>query len=1022
MVPRIWLAMTAHCTRGHRCGRYPALLLVLVLMLWEPRPGNSRVVYDPAYQFVTTARCDPGDAFQLWNINTTTHRIWEHRPSPLVRCLALAPNSLDLTFPCADARLPTPTQGTSALNPPPAAAYDSHLFSKTCTERTQRLADFHGEELQDFSVLVTRDCRPAYFGEDDPMQPWLRLSSTSHGLANDWVMDKNGTGHLMNIQSGKCAQIGGSFHLQCEDIVDRDSRGHVSSVQRSSFIGPSAYPAYLFSCGVGCRPDDLQQWTTEPVDGNDSDSDSNVVGAVRIRLRFDPTLCLRAGVDEANVWSWDKNTEPWAVGGTVALLLTAAFMYESTDIARRVASRGYYDRMRLAALTRKQWDERLLFDPSVGLSAIRMTCAYSSSVLSAFFFVAWSLPLSRGGSAFYPKQISVHGMTLWITLLFVHWMLVASDPEERQDQEDNAGLDHNRRCGAAKRNCWRLARFYLLERPSLTVNFLVVWTSRIMLAANFGIRGTVETIGRQDETGTDALFNNNVVTWLLLGTTYFLVAHNISSGIATRRIADRRHLSMMGAGGRGTPAHSGAHSAEAAGVILEVGRQAHPTAQYIQAFASRWYKMVLLQWVLMVASFFAPYGPPSTYPIAGANLVFLSIVHEFLAGTIRSSTCATWANKPYVVLAVMFCVPLLLFTLWEFVGIGIGSYSNFGQKLMISGGAIGGYSNQIRGPGSIGWWWGREEFLPPVMSVACWFGISVSLIVIPWFLRFAGIRGKRAPVWLSDLLLETDGHIPVLPPGLRYHFFISKHEKHKQVALEIADALVEAGFKVWLSQYAARARMPVDKIGMQTAVRESECVLLVLTDKVFHRDRHWVTEVEVQYGLVQAKKPLIVAAPTPGKNRNQLNADLQKQEEGNGGDGVEMEFDMQRKCHSLSGCVHLKSCCEGVAPDFQPLARAIPAALDAAPWILSSTRSDGGGGSMSGKTDLTRILNVHGLVERYAVKEQARVKLMAELERQRQFGVCPASETPIGSQMRSRTVVDKGPSQKNAENFDVIEL
>ena len=206
---------------------------------------------------------------------------------------------------------------------------------------------------------------------------------------------------------------------------------------------------------------------------------------------------------------------------------------------------------------------------------------------------------------------------------------------------------------------------------------------------------------------------------------------------------------------------------------------------------------------------------------------------------------------------------------------------------------------------------------------------------------------------------------------------------------------------------------------------------MVFTGNVFHRDRHWVTHVEVVYGVVHYNKPLIAVSPTQGNQRPRRHgAGPSEQEEGvsggaggGGDDGV--EFDMQTKCHSLPGCVHLKECCEGVAQDFQPLARAILAALDVAAWIPSGRGSSG--------TNLARIMNTHGVVQRYVSKEQARMKLMAELRRQRRFGACLTTESPAtqspptastadGSPTRSPAWTDDGASKKTEKVVEMVEL
>jgi len=50
--------------------------------------------------------------------------------------------------------------------------------------------------------------------------------------------------------------------------------------------------------------------------------------------------------------------------------------------------------------------------------------------------------------------------------------------------------------------------------------------------------------------------------------------------------------------------------------------------------------------------------------------------------------------------------------------------------------------------------------------------------------------------------------------GCKTHFFVTKHEKHKYKAKDVANALLVAGYSVWLSQPEQEAGRPVDAEGM----------------------------------------------------------------------------------------------------------------------------------------------------------------------------------------------------------------
>ena len=253
---------------------------------------------------------------------------------------------------------------------------------------------------------------------------------------------------------------------------------------------------------------------------------------------------------------------------------------------------------------------------------------------------------------------------------------------------------------------------------------------------------------------------------------------------------------------------------------------------------------------------------------------------------------------------------------------------------------------------------------------------------------FLGFRGLKAPSFLAEVLSETDGHVPLLPREHRYHFFMSKHEKHKKLGLRIAKMLTDAHFKVWVSQSESEKDKGevMDKYAMQKGVRESECILLLLTDGIFHRDRFWVTRTEVSYAVLETDKTLICVCPS------------KKQ----GG------FDLDLKCHCLHNDVHLRGCCQGVDELFQPLARAIPVGLDVVciggrkHGSTSSSSSSFGGDEE--KQSLLRVVESGGggedevldeqkivreIVKRYLGRESAKRRLKKEYQVQQKLGLCP---------------------------------
>lgn len=203
---------------------------------------------------------------------------------------------------------------------------------------------------------------------------------------------------------------------------------------------------------------------------------------------------------------------------------------------------------------------------------------------------------------------------------------------------------------------------------------------------------------------------------------------------------------------------------------------------------------------------------------------------------------------------------------------------------------------------------------------------------------------------------KKDGHVPLLSSGKKYHFFLSKHEKRKHIALQISKALQDIGFKVWISQDQAALGNAIDKEAMQQGIRESESILLCMTKGIFHRDRVWVTETEVSYGIAKCGCPLICVVPVDDENT----------------------FDFDTKCpHQLHGHVHLKECCQDVAEDFQYMAKTITAAIDFSPWL-----------TRGGAEDVQKC--VEGIVKRYLVGESALKMLHEEIILQRSLQKCPS--------------------------------
>ena len=190
-------------------------------------------------------------------------------------------------------------------------------------------------------------------------------------------------------------------------------------------------------------------------------------------------------------------------------------------------------------------------------------------------------------------------------------------------------------------------------------------------------------------------------------------------------------------------------------------------SDYTARFVRRWTAIVLFQLFVFMSAFFSPSGPPNYFPTVAIDILVLSLVMESLLGTIKQRSFSAWASKYHVVGALTFCIPLIFVCMWEFVGMVVGSFQNTGQIHMQNSGTVGS-TFLVRGTNSNGWWWGNNQNYVLFISSFCWLGICASLILLPSFIRWIGIRGPKAPLWLEDLLIDTDGHVPRPRNGNEY--------------------------------------------------------------------------------------------------------------------------------------------------------------------------------------------------------------------------------------------------------------
>jgi hypothetical protein len=178
--------------------------------------------------------------------------------------------------------------------------------------------------------------------------------------------------------------------------------------------------------------------------------------------------------------------------------------------------------------------------------------------------------------------------------------------------------------------------------------------------------------------------------------------------------------------------------------------------------------------------------------------------------------------------------------------------------------------------------------------------------------------------------------------NLPYNFFISKHEdKGRSIGLQIADTLADLGFTYWISQHQDNA----DEDSIQQGIRDSEAIILVLTPGIFAPERRYVTNTEIKFAIELQKCIILV--------------------------------DAGFRWDKLSPCMHLVECCENVAPEFQPYARALISALQVHRWHVDVRY---------------RNVDTEILIARYNARDKEAAKLCNYVAREVVNGECTHSK------------------------------
>jgi hypothetical protein len=826
-------------------------------------PNHHKVLrkerIDLDFNYVVVTYCNASDVAQQWSVDDKKHTVYTKKPN---RCLSLAPNAVDLAFPCPPTNQPTHNHAANATQKNPfridSNTGGSNRMNHDCFDADRTYGNYPNQQLfADHANVVTQVCSDADASGADASGAGAsvqQIDSFANLFAN-MVAERplfklgNGTtgGALVNLQSGKCVQVGGDLVMQCMEMYD--TQGTRPGI--NDYISPSVYPAYLYPCGKGCRPHDVQSWVATPITPNAKYS--------LIRLRNDNRLCLRSGIDPNVAQPWtDSKLLPLLFFLSVALtVLTMA--YEFVRDQRRRHSTTHNTK-------KNQPQVKRMFTETVFWLAMRLLLALTGPVMLVSV-VALTLPNSQGGRSFYPRTMVVHGPLFAITSLFAHIMLVSRHVVYIQEKADGLKCTTNdmlpepttviaaaaatlRSRGRAIRKTYYNALSVCNERPSVILHALLIMWPR-------GYSASVSSVASTISGGMYLVFPGILVS------AFWQIATNSAK--------------------------------------FNVGIRAYAVQVYW-----RWSKIMLAEWCVLVSTFFGPDGTPSDSSNVATNIVVLGVVAESILGTTRSFSDVNFAQHPHLLIIALFCLPLILLSCWEVVAMAVSHRDSYGTENMVGYGAVGGTSNQLRGKGSFGYWYGSYSRGIVYFQWACYLIVVFCLNFSTWLGKRCA-KGPKAPEWLQDVLKATNGRIPLLENGAEYHFFISKQDGNgphtgKNLAYTIGHALRKVGFKVWLSQFEVEEGRSVNVPAMQRGIEKSEMILLLLTPGIFHFDRVHVTHTELKYGIETLHKPVALLD-------DQFNSDTK-----------------------MPSCGHLKECCEHVRPDFQYIARALVASLTFETW------------------------------------------------------------------------------------------
>ena len=764
---------------------------------------DSRIDLD--YRHVVVSFCDASDLFQQWRINSTENMVYLAHPN---RCMSLAPNAVDLSFPCPSASMPKGGDQSFRIDSNSGGQY---RLNHDCFESDREYGNWGLTKYEDHANVVTRKCHDK-IGSGDKNDSHEQAQLLVGLLKKPTFIFDNSSelGLLVNIQTSKCVQVGGDMMMQCMEMYD--TKGLRPGI--NDYISPSVYPTYLYPCGKGCRPKDVQSWMSTPISSTSTFS--------LLRLRNDPRLCLRSGINTDVVQSWSQS-QVVEVFLLSTLFLIACLMFEHWRGPR--LPRGKKD----ATHNGEDVDAKihLLFSRTLFWMTMRLLLAMTGPIMLSSVYIL-NLTNIRGGRSYYARTMTVHGTLISITALFAHVLLIARrttpDPEEEEDGVGNEGSvgedgEKNEMDNLESNNQNKMQPF---SRPPCLRRFVQMiinsakWCSSKIVGMSLFCGNYPSVIWHAAlvywPRGYDSYTATQASTWSGL---FYILGMPITVSAFWQVVT------------------SAADS--------NVGHNKN----YAVEVSWRWTKIMLAQWCVLVSTLFGPDGTPSDTSGVSSNILVLGVTAEVVLATRRSFTVRNLFQEKHLLIVAVFCIPLILLSLYEIVGMVVSNRSTYGSSGMTGYGAVGGDSNQVRGSTAYGWWFG-----PYARNIAYfqWF----CYLVIMYCLNFSVTitkwcnSGVRAPAWLADVLEETQGRIPVLADGAEYHFFITKKDgggegSGKTLAYAIGRALRDVGFKVWLSQFEVESGRPANVDAMQRGIRKSEMILVILTEGIFHQDRVHVT-------------------------------------------------------------------------------------------------------------------------------------------------------------------------------------